>query len=188
MKIITHLLLERSKYKMAKNILIEDARMLFRNFAGKAGMYNSEGERSFCIVVPYEQAEVLEKEGWNIRWPKEREDSDLEPFLSVKVRFDNYPPTIVMVSSRGKTKLDADSVGLLDWADIESVDVIVTPYNYKMHGREGTTAYLKSLYAKIAEDILELKYSDAPDKASDFIGGCGGCETCEGNGCQGPAR
>ena len=171
---------------MPKNILIEDARILFRNFAGKAGMYNSEGERSFCVVVPFEQAEVLERDGWNIRWPKQREEDDgLEPFISVKVRFDNYPPTIVLMSSKGKTKLDADSVEILDCADIGTVDAIISPYNYKMHGREGVTAYLKSLYVKIVEDELELKYSDVPESASDFIGGCGGCETCEGNGCQG---
>lgn len=151
------------------NIVIEGARIGFRNFSGKEGKYNPAGKRNFCVFLDMELAQALETDGWNVRWLEPRdEDADKQPYLQVAVSYDNIPPKIVMITSRGKTILDDDSVGLLDWAEITEVDLIIRPYNWVLqegtrNEKRGVKAYVKSMYITIAEDEFEAKYYDAPD-------------------------
>jgi len=150
------------------NITIENARIGFKNFKGVGGTYNAEGNRNFCVFLDRELAETLEKDGWNIKWGKPREEGEEEqPYLQVAVRFGKIPPKIVLISSRGKTVLDEESIGALDWADIAKVDVIIRPYNWTLqpgtkNEKTGVKAYVKSLYVTIAEDEFELKYYNIP--------------------------
>lgn len=174
------------------NIVIEGARIGFRNFSGKEGRFNPAGRRNFCVFLEEDLAKILEKDGWNVRRLRPRDDQDQEQgYLQVAVNYENIPPKIVMISSRGKTLLDAESVGLLDWAEITDIDLIIRPYNWVLHEgtkgeKRGVKAYVKSMYITIVEDEFEKKYYDVPDSASDSIGGCGNCDTCDGTcGCDG---
>ena len=167
---------------------VENARLLFRNFTGVGGQYNAVGHRNFSVVLEHVVAEQLEADGWNVRYlkPKDPEEQPT-PYIQVKVSFDNQPPKIVLISGRGKTLLNEDTVNLLDWAEIGHVDLSVNPYNWSVSGKSGVKAYLKSLYVTIVEDEFESKYYDVPDSGgAGSIGGCGGCETCSGDcGCNG---
>ena len=149
-----------------KNLVVENARIGFRNFSGKEGKFNPAGRRNFCVFLEKEMGEQLEKDGWNIRWLEPRDETeDRQAYLQVAVSFDNIPPKIVLVSSHGKTQLDESSVNLLDWAEITNVDLIIRPYNWTVNGKEGVKAYVKSMYVTIAEDNFENKYLDVPDSA-----------------------
>lgn len=168
--------------KVTDNINIENARILFRNFSGKQGQYNAKGNRNFSVLIPKDLAELLEAQGWNVRWLQPRDEGD-EPqaHMSVTVRFEPKPPKIVIVSSRGKTIVDEDNVNILDWAEIESVDITIQPYNWEVNGKTGVKAYVKTMYVTIVEDEFEKKYNDVPDSAVGAIGGCGNCEECDGS-------
>jgi len=150
------------------NITIEGARIGFRNFSGKEGKFNPVGRRNFCVFIEEELAKALEADGWNVRWLQPRDDMEKEQgYLQVAVSFDNIPPKIIMISSNGKTILDEESVGILDWADISEVDLIIKPYNWVMHEgtrneKRGVKAYVKSMYVQITEDEFEKKWSNAP--------------------------
>ncbi len=150
------------------NIVIEDARIVFRNFSGKEGKYNPSGKRNFCVLVEAELAHRLERDGWNVRWLKPRDDQEPDQgYLQVAVSYDNVPPKIVMITSRGQTLLDTESVGLLDWAEIKTVDLIIRPYNWVLqegtrNEKRGVKAYVKSMYITIAEDEFESKYMTIP--------------------------
>lgn len=173
---------------MAKNnIIIEGARIGFRNFSGKEGKFNPAGNKNFCVFIDADLAHVLEEDGWNVRWLDPRdEDEAKQPYLQVAVSYENIPPKIIIISSKGKTELDNESVSILDWAEIKEIDLIIRPYNWTVNGKSGVKAYIKSMYVTIVEDEFEKKYYEVPDSATDSIGGCGHCETCTGAcGCDG---
>jgi hypothetical protein len=145
-------------------LLVENARIFFRNFAGKEGKYNAEGDRNFCLALEDDLAQQLARDGWNIRGLESRDpDEPPQPYMQVSVSFKHRPPTIVMITSKGKTTLPEDAVEVLDWADIKNIDLIVNPYPWSVGGRSGVKGYVKSMYITINEDYLALKYADVDD-------------------------
>lgn len=146
-------------------VLMEDMRIVFRNFAGKEGQYNREGDRNFAVLLDDPKVvKAMQKDGWNIKYLKAREEGDEEQaYLPVTVSFKGKPPLIVMLTSRGRTTLNEDECEVLDWADIRTVDLSVRPYEWSVNGKSGIKAYLKSIYVTIEEDALDLKYADIHD-------------------------
>lgn len=142
-------------------LTVQNARIVYRNFSGTARTYNAKGLRNFHVVLEPDQARSLERDGWNIKWPKPRDDGeDRKPTLKVSVRFDNYPPLIVQLTHRGRTELDEETVGLLDKADIENVDLKITGSYYSMDdGKSGFKAYLSQMFVTLSENDLLAKYS-----------------------------
>lgn len=152
------------------NIVMENARIGFRNFSGKEGKFNPAGRRNFCVFIEQPLGKTLESDGWNVRWLQPKEDGD-EPqaYLQVSVSYDNIPPKIVLITSKGKTVLDVDTIMMLDWVEIKNVDLIIRPYNWSVNGKSGVKAYIKSMYITIMEDVFEQKYLDVPDSAMKAI-------------------
>lgn len=167
---------------MKKDISISGAQIRFRNFSGKEGRFNPAGRRNFTVLLDDDIAKELKHDGWNVRELTPRDSSEKpQACLQVAVEYKNYPPKIVMVTSRGKSVLDEETVGMLDWVDIENVDVKISPYNWSMGGKSGVKAYVKIMYVTIAEDEFEDKYYNHPDSAVDAVGGCGRCDECDGH-------
>jgi len=143
-------------------VIMEGVRIIFRNFAGKEGQYNREGERNFAVLLEPGTAEKMAADDWNIKWLRprgEEEEEAPQAYLPISVNFKGRPPRIVMVTSRGRTNLDEESIETLDWVDILNVDLIVRPYAWTVNGKSGIKAYLQSLYVTIEEDPLEIKYA-----------------------------
>lgn len=146
------------------NVVMEDVRIIFRNFKGAEGQYNREGDRNFAVLLDDPIATQMAQDGWNVKWLKAREEGEREQaYLAVSVNFKGRPPRVVMITSRGRTTLHEDEVELLDWADIRTVDLIVRPYEWVVNGKSGIKAYLQSIFVVIEEDPLEMKYSEVDD-------------------------
>lgn len=158
-----------NEYKVTSPVEIADARLIWRNFSGKAGKFNAEGQRNFNVVIDSETFKVLAKDGWNVRCiePKADQDPDTPPLyiLPVKVSFGKRPPKIQLISSSGSKMLDESTVNMLDFIDIKTCDVVVNPYNYNVLGKCGVSGYLKSLYVTMIEDSFAAKYADVPTSA-----------------------
>ena len=144
----------------AKTFMVEDARLVFRNFSGKEGQYNREGDRNFAVVLDDDAAKVMLKDGWNVKYLASREDGEEDtPYISVAVNFNNRPPRIVMITSTARTHLNEESVAVLDWADVRTCDMIARAYEWEVNGKTGIKAYLQSMFITIEEDALERKYA-----------------------------
>ena len=144
----------------AKTFMVEDAPIMFRNFAGKEGQFNAAGDRNFAVVLPDKIATQMLEDGWNVRYLEPREEGDEPtPYISIAVNFKIRPPRIILLTATTRTQLDEGSVEVLDWADIQNADLIARGYDWSVGDKSGTKAYLQSLYVTIEEDALEKKYS-----------------------------
>lgn len=155
-----------------ENVEIEDAKIVFRNFAGREGKFNSEGERSFSVVLDDQTADAMTKLGWNVKRKPPREEGD-ENFNHIPVKVEYHkgrPPRVVLITMfKGKprrTNLDEDTVEFLDYADFKTIDLIIRPYEWAFNGNSGVKAYLHAIYATVNQDSFEQKYEEVPEIAA----------------------
>ena len=71
-----------------------------------------------------------------------------------------------MIAGNKKMKLEEDRINILDWAEIENVDIVIRPYNWEVNGQTGVKAYLKNMYVTIVRDEFADKYDDIPESAT----------------------
>ena len=143
----------RITYAPRDILQIDDARIIYRNFAGRGDKYNREGDRNFAVVIPDEDmANDLTKLGWNVKIKPPREDGDTPfMFLPVKVKFNDRGPNVYLKTGNVQNRLDEESVGLLDNIDIIGVDLDIRPFDWDVNGKQGRTAYLQSI--RVIQDV-----------------------------------
>lgn len=146
-------------------VQIDDARIIYRNFAGAPSKFNREGDRNFAVVIEDQDiAEALTEKGWNVKIKPPREEGD-EPFmfLPVKVKFNDRGPKVYLQNSlggRNRVTLDEDTVGILDNVDITNVDLDIRPYDWDVQGKTGRTAYLQSICVTQEVDRFLDRYAE----------------------------
>lgn len=162
--------------KSREPITIRNAQLFKTNFSGKEiPPYNPEGRRNFCVFIDdIRIAEDMEKDGWNIRWLEPKNEGDeRRAFVSVAVNFSHIPPKIVLITSKGQTRLGEEEVGMLDWAEKTNVDITINPRPWDDNGRRRIKAYLRTMKVSIYEDDLEREidemYENAPVGAMDAV-------------------
>ena len=157
---------------MANRIIeIANARIMFRNFRGEKRRYNNEGDRNFNVVLTEEQAETFKEWGLNVK-TYAPDEGDTDPVYLLKVtisyKYKDRSPSVVMIKHNSKTYLTEATVGNLDFAQLESLDLILNASFY-MHddNTPGSSVYLQAMYAKVFEDEFALKYADLPTTNAD---------------------
>lgn len=147
------------------DLMIEDAKLLFTNFAGSPTRYNSGGgKREFSVALPLNLVEDLEKDGWNVKYRKNA-DGELDPerpYLGVKVSYKFRAPAIWLITGGRKQLITEDTVGTLDNITIKTADVVIHPSVYDVRGQQGISAYVKELYVVMDDESASFasKYAD----------------------------
>ena len=147
-------------------LAIENARIFFKNFSGRPGKYNREGVRNFNVEIDDEEfAQQMIRDGWNIRVRPPREEGDPVRYrVEVTVNFEHHPPRIFLVTRKNRVELTEETVGQLDTADIDYIDMVIKPRPWVVqegtpYEKSGIKAYLRSMYVTLAEDVFAEKYS-----------------------------
>lgn len=124
---------------------IDNAHIIFRNFAGEASKFNREGDRNFALRI-FDQgiADKLLDLGWNVKIKPPREEGE-DPFmyLPVKIKFNDCGPKVYLKSGSNRVTLDEESISCLDNIEIENADLDIRPYDWEVNGKQGRTAYLQ---------------------------------------------
>ena len=143
------------------NLKLEDCRIIFKNFSGRADKYNREGDRNFHVIIDdHELAKKLNEDGWNIKQFNATDDGEEPDYhMPIKVVFGQYPPKIFMIAGTSRTTITEETVGMLDYAEITNVDLIINPYQWNINGNTGITAYCKEMWVTIATSEFEDKYA-----------------------------
>ena len=126
---------------------IEDARIIYRNFAGIGSKYNRDGDRNFAVIIPNQEiADELIADGWAVKIKPPRDEDD-SPFmyLPVKVKFNNRGPAAYVKSGNSVQRLNKETIGMLDEIDIQSVDMDLRAYDWEVNGKTGRSAYLQAI-------------------------------------------
>ena len=159
------------------NLQIDDARIIWPNFAGRGSKFNREGDRDFSLVIPdadicvnkeavrrgaepiYKTiVEALQEDtnkygvGWNVKIRPPR-DEDESPFvtLKVKVKFSGRGPKVYLTSGERTVELDEESIACLDNVDIVKCDLDIRPYDDEFNEKAFRSAYLQSIH--IIQDV-----------------------------------
>ena len=141
-------------------VVIRDARIIYRNFTGEKRPFNNEGERNFCVIIDdNDVAKQMSDEGWNVKIKAPRNDEG-EPFyfVQVKVNYKAPPrlrPEIYAVTRHNRRLLDEGNVAELDSANIEKIDLLINP-RVKEDG--GLKAYCQEMYVTIREGFFANEY------------------------------
>lgn len=153
-----------------QSITLMNRRILFKNFEGVKAKFNAEGARNFCVILDQEEAQQFIKMGLNVKFLPQREDDDAPtPYLKIKVNWSGKPPSVIQVTSGGRTRLDKDSSKILDWAELTNVDLIFNTNYWEVDDKTGYTCYLSSIYATLYENELDLKYADVPESGAQSV-------------------
>lgn len=151
------------RIKTRGNILeIEDARIIYRNFTGAPSKFNREGDRNFAVIIPTEELkDELVEMGWNVKIKPPRDEyEDPFMFMPVKVVFNNRGPAAYIRSGDSVTRLNEETIDMLDEIDISSVDMDLRPYDWEVNGRTGRSAYLQAINVTQNVDRFGARYSE----------------------------
>ena len=129
--------------------------LIYKNFNGDETDYNEKGKRNFYLVITKEVADLLDANGINVK-VKEPEDGDPIYLVKVNVNMESESaPTVKLYIKKpdGRVKppeLDADSIGILDKATIETWAVELNVYR---NAKRGTVSFYLNNLGAVQNDV-----------------------------------
>lgn len=166
---------------------IDDARIIYRNFAGRGDKYNREGDRNFSVIITDESIkdELLNDvneygAAWNVKIKPPREEGET-PFmyLPVKLKFREFDkngrklpkpigPDLYLRTGTNLNKIDFEDIAMFDDIDIETVHMDIRPYDDVISGKAFRSAYLQSICIVQKLDRFAARYSTNEDEHLPF--------------------
>ena len=102
---------------------------------------------------------MLTSNAWNVKLKPPRDEDDTPfMFMPVKIKFNANGPAAYLKSGISVTRLNEDTIGMLDDISIASVSMDIRPYDWEVNGQSGRTAYLQSIEVIQRIDRFGAKY------------------------------
>jgi len=107
-------------------LIIENGRIIYRNFSGAASDFNHEGDRNFCVFIDDpEVVAQLQELGWNVKIRKPRdEQDDVAHYIKVNVSYRYKEPKVVRHIGNQVIVVDDNSD-----KDVELLNQIISRYS-----------------------------------------------------------
>ena len=152
-------------------LLLDDCKIIWRNFGGLGNECNHAGDRNFTLIIPDEDMmyhgkmtpiyDVLKEHGWPVKQKPSR-NPDEGPFMSMKVRlkYGKRKPIVRFLSGRKKLMLDEEEIGRLDEIDIRRIDMTPSMYYWENLNRSGWAASARSLYVEQEIDRFASRWEE----------------------------
>ena len=162
-----------------EQLVIEDAKVLFHNYAGLQTDFNKAGNRNFDVILPdNDMAIAMGEKGWNvkIRRPKDPED---DPYytLNVKINMDSHWPPNIEQQVRGRDPIPYDKSMLgepdpndptkykngskgLDGTNIDRIVFVINGSPWESQFGKGIKAYLDQFYFEKKAPVYGSFYED----------------------------
>jgi hypothetical protein len=163
-----------NRQQQRETIVIRDAQVTYRNFAGKPGPYNEEGERSFSVVLDEALGQLFIDRGLNVKPMRKRDEDEEQMYtLPVAVSYRHRPPRVYMVTGDGdtlplrKTLMSEDVLHMMDGLELGFCQMVIVISNYEVRGTKGKKAYLQSFFGHVIMDELEQEYATVEDMIGD---------------------
>lgn len=153
------------------NLYIENTRFIFStNFSGdpKRDKYGKSERKANLVIPDVAMARTLIDEGFNVKMtkPRDGEDEDFVPtyYIVVKLAYRNrdgerkqWPPKVMFIVEDSVTDLDEETVGCIDYAWIENVNVVLNKYE----SDRGKSLYIKTMevFQRVEDDPILAKHA-----------------------------
>lgn len=147
---------------------IDNARIIWPNFAGAEKGYDREGDRNFTLVFDNEElVDELIADGWNIK-KRPSDDPDEPPFMTMKVKLSYtvrrdgsvFGPKAYLWTNGVRNELDQDSIACLDHIDRGEINMDIRPHDWEYHGKTGRTARLNVIEVFQNVDRFQERYAN----------------------------
>ena len=80
-------------------------------------------------------------------------------YLKVKIKFNARGQPAYVRSGDKVTRLNEETIKMLDEIDIASVDMDLRPYDWDVNGKQGRTAYLQAIDVEQNIDRFGARYA-----------------------------
>lgn len=153
---------------------VDNAELIWTNFAGLENDFNRKGKRNFNWLIPNpEWGQILAERGFNIRHRSVRDGFDGDEFdhLKVDIAYETekgepiedinpewYPRIYILNDDDEAIPIEKDALAILDGKTILYALFEFRPHDWNVGGKTGTSAKLKRLFIKIRKDPLEGRF------------------------------
>lgn len=141
-----------------ENIRLDGCKVSKRNFSGKVTDYNEHGYRQFLLVINPDLGEELRSKGWPVKQFKQKDPDEVpDCFIQVNVSYKTKEPMVWLIQEdkRTKTLLHENTIGSLDYAAIDRVDIYLHASYWERSGRSGYTAFCEKLRVYVKPDEFD---------------------------------
>ena len=173
-----------------EQLVIENAKIRFHNYAGLKTDFNQPGNRNFDVILPdKDMAVAMGEKGWNVKIRKPRDPED-DPYYTLNVRINmnsRYKPTIEQIEGRHHIPYDEIMLGIpdpekpeirrrgpddpdktLDELNIDDIFIVIngSPWESQLFG-SGIKAYLDQFYFREKAPVYGSYYDEEPEEEFD---------------------